>query len=79
MLSMSRKGNIFRGREDTPVLSFIKYILFLILIAVCFFGCGSQGRKKASCIVVLEDCEDAVPDRKSAEADRGNDISFTLT
>ncbi|PWJ79175.1 UNVERIFIED_CONTAM: leucine rich repeat (LRR) protein [Murimonas intestini] len=79
MLSMSRKGNIFRGREDTPVLSFIKYILFLVLIAVCLFGCGRQGRKKASCIVVLEDCEDAVPDRKSAEADRGNDISFTLT
>lgn len=56
-----------------------QYILFPFLAMAFLSGCGKPEKKDASCAVVLEECEDAVPGRKNADVGRGDDVSFTLT
>ena len=42
-------------------------------------GCGGQKKQDGHRIVVIEDCEDVIPDRREADVIRGEDVSFTLT
>ncbi len=53
--------------------------LFSVLAAVFPGGCAGQEKQDGQCIVVIEDCEDVIPDRRDADVRRGGDVSFTLT
>lgn len=53
--------------------------LIFALAAVLLCGCARQENTDGQCIVVLEDCEDVIPDRRNAGVRRGGDISFALT
>ena len=55
-----------------------KRILLLGLAALLLSGCGGQTGKEKRCSVVLEECQDVIPDQKSVQVGRGGDVSFRL-
>ena len=74
---MNKGDNTFFRGWESHSRPFFK-ALFWVLAVIFLSGCGRQEKKEASCVVVLEECRDVVPDRKSADTGRGKDVSFTL-
>lgn len=53
--------------------------LFFVLASTFLGGCAGQEKTDGQCIVVIEDCEDVIPDRRDANVRKGEDVSFSLT
>lgn len=53
--------------------------VLLALTALFLYGCGGQETTAGTCIVVLEDLDDVIPDKRDADVLRGDDVSFVLT
>ena len=75
MHSMSRGLNKGEGGGISHALG----LLFLVILLFLISGCGKTAEEKYMCSVVLEECEDIVPDRNSVDAGTGEDVTFVLT
>ncbi len=55
-----------------------RYAFLLALTVLLASGCGQKEEKDGYCSIVLEECQDVIPDKQSVDIRRGEDASFVL-
>ncbi len=76
MRLMNRK---LKKREEGREISLTLRLCFLLLLLSILSGCGSPDEKKRMCSVVLEECQDVIPDRQSVDVGVDEDVTFVLS